>query len=230
MKDIDFPELKRKIRDREYNQYSSIIIEDIVYWYLFKGLSHRALDEKFIGLDPEKSKGYQAMGILHFLGLRNEHKNYLNGTDIKVAISILHKILDSSLIVEHLKNFNKNKKHRFDIKKIENELQKNVYLSKKSTQKERRKKIKSIENNIPEKIEVITVIFKRNPDVIVEVLDRANGFCEYCNKKAPFLRAKDNTPYLEVHHKIPLSDRGMDNIDNAVALCPNCHRQEHYGV
>ena len=44
-----------------------------------------------------------------------------------------------------------------------------------------------------------------------------------------FKRKKDNTPYLEVHHKIRLSDGGEDTIDNVVALCPNCHRKAHYG-
>lgn len=66
---MNFPTLTRITRDREYNLYSSIIKDNIVYSYLFKGLSHRALDEEFIGLDPVKSKGYQSMGILHFLGL-----------------------------------------------------------------------------------------------------------------------------------------------------------------
>jgi 5-methylcytosine-specific restriction endonuclease McrA len=40
---------------------------------------------------------------------------------------------------------------------------------------------------------------------------------------------KDGAYYLEVHHIIPLSENGEDSVDNAIALCPNCHRQEHYG-
>jgi hypothetical protein len=31
----------------------------------------------------------------------------------------------------------------------------------------------------------------RNSDVVVEVLFRAKGVCEHCNKPAPFTRAKD---------------------------------------
>ncbi|MBN7827375.1 HNH endonuclease signature motif containing protein [Bowmanella dokdonensis] len=34
--------------------------------------------------------------------------------------------------------------------------------------------------------------------------------------------------FLEVHHVIRLADNGPDTIDNAVALCPNCHRALHY--
>ncbi|MEC5166165.1 putative HNH restriction endonuclease [Flavobacterium sp. PL11] len=44
-----------------------------------------------------------------------------------------------------------------------------------------------------------------------------------------FLRDNGNTPYLEVHHKKPLAEDGDDTIENAFALCPNCHRHAHYG-
>ena len=44
----------------------------------------------------------------------------------------------------------------------------------------------------------------RHPDVVAEVLVRAQGSCERCHQPAPFLRRSDGTPYLEVHHLIPL--------------------------
>lgn len=71
--------------------------------------------------------------------------------------------------------------------------------------------------------------FVRNPDVAAEVLVRANGFCERCVREAPFTRAKDGSPYLEVHHKVRLADGGEDTVQNAIALCPNCHRELHFG-
>ena len=73
------------------------------------------------------------------------------------------------------------------------------------------------------------VIYDRNPDVVAEVLERANGKCEECGSDAPFKRKKDGSPYLEVHHIIQLSDGGLDTVENAEALCPNCHRRKHYG-
>ena len=71
--------------------------------------------------------------------------------------------------------------------------------------------------------------FIRNPDVIAEVLLRSEGHCEACLQEAPFLRRSDSSPYLEVHHRIPLADGGDDTVENAIALCPNCHRQVHFG-
>lgn len=81
----------------------------------------------------------------------------------------------------------------------------------------------------PDLIPVTTTDFKRNPDVIAEVRKRANGVCEGCNNVAPFPRKKDGSPYLEVHHIVMLSDGGDDTVQNALALCPNCHRKAHYG-
>ncbi len=82
----------------------------------------------------------------------------------------------------------------------------------------------------PRTITVQTTAFVRNPDVVAEVLIRAKGHCEQCKNSAPFLRATDGTPYLEVHHVVQLSQGGEDSVSNAIALCPNCHRKAHFGV
>jgi hypothetical protein len=82
---------------------------------------------------------------------------------------------------------------------------------------------------LPKRMQVTTSIFVRNPDVVVEVLLRAKGVCERCGKPAPFARRSDGTPYLEVHHRIPLAIGGEDTVENATALCPNCHRATHHG-
>jgi 5-methylcytosine-specific restriction protein A len=82
----------------------------------------------------------------------------------------------------------------------------------------------------PEPIQVISRAFRRNADVAAEVLLRAKGSCEGGRSKAPFLRASDGSPYLEVHHRIMLAHGGEDTVENAIALCPNCHRQSHFGT
>lgn len=82
----------------------------------------------------------------------------------------------------------------------------------------------------PEKIEVLTYTYKRNPYVVIEVLNRSKGICELCKNKAPFIRKSDGTPYLEIHHLIPLSENGEDTVENTIALCPNCHKKLHYGI
>lgn len=84
-------------------------------------------------------------------------------------------------------------------------------------------------DKLPRQTQMSTLVFIRNPDVVAEVLVRANGVCERCGMEAPFIRKSDGTPYLEVHHRIPLAQGGEDTVENALAFCPNCHREAHYG-
>jgi 5-methylcytosine-specific restriction protein A len=70
--------------------------------------------------------------------------------------------------------------------------------------------------------------YNRDPAVTAWVLQEAGGQCESCGGGAPFLR-EDGTPFLEVHHVRRLADGGPDTIENAIAICPNCHREFHYG-
>lgn len=73
-----------------------------------------------------------------------------------------------------------------------------------------------------------TTRYNRDPNVVAWVIEQAGGVCEVCDKPAPFVRA-DGSAYLEVHHVLPLANGGPDTVDNAVAACPNCHRQLHLG-
>lgn len=71
--------------------------------------------------------------------------------------------------------------------------------------------------------------FDRDPKVKAWVLKEAAGKCECCGSDAPFTTAEGG-PFLEVHHLRRLADGGSDTVENTVALCPNCHREMHYGI
>ena len=79
----------------------------------------------------------------------------------------------------------------------------------------------------PEKKSSSNSQYERDPEVKAWVLNKASGTCELCDNKGPF---KDRYGYLflEVHHVVWLAKSGSDTPDNAVALCPNCHRKCHY--
>jgi HNH endonuclease len=96
------------------------------------------------------------------------------------------------------------------------------------SQEDRLEILKNI-NPKPTKTTISQTVFIRNQVVVAAVLHRANGKCEKCKCDAPFLRNTDNTPYLEVHHIVTLAEGGDDTIENAIALCPNCHRKAHHG-
>jgi 5-methylcytosine-specific restriction protein A len=86
-------------------------------------------------------------------------------------------------------------------------LEEDVAASRKLSKEERQIRL-NLAPKIPEVMLITQRVYKRNPDVVAHVLERANGVCEGCGKPAPFNRASDSTPYLEVHHKLPLSQGG----------------------
>lgn len=103
-----------------------------------------------------------------------------------------------------------------------------VRISSRSSSEERRERLRKAPRK-PGVVTTVVTVFQRNPDVVAEVLARAAGTCEVCSSPAPFARASDGTPYLEVHHRVRLADGGDDTVENAVAACPNCHRKAHFG-
>lgn len=72
---------------------------------------------------------------------------------------------------------------------------------------------------------VSTLIHERSPEIKEYVKELAKGICQLCENKAPFeVKGK---PFLHVHHIEYLSNGGEDTIENAIAVCPNCHAKIH---
>jgi 5-methylcytosine-specific restriction protein A len=103
-----------------------------------------------------------------------------------------------------------------------------AFASSVSTFRAKKEKQQPKGNKKPNKSQIQSTQYQRDPEVVAWVLDEAGGVCESCSKPAPFEK-DDGTPFLEVHHIRMLSDDGSDTTTNAVAICPNCHREQHYG-
>lgn len=91
-----------------------------------------------------------------------------------------------------------------------------------------KKQIQPSGNHDPKTTTSSITQYQRDPAVKAWILKEADGICECCNQKSPF-KGIDGTPYLEVHHVRKLAEKGSDTITNAIAVCPNCHRELHYG-
>lgn len=78
----------------------------------------------------------------------------------------------------------------------------------------------------PSERTVTTTQKERDAYVSEHVKRRTKGICDLCNNPAPF-KDKKGKPYLESHHVKWLADGGEDTIENAVGLCPNCHKKMH---
>lgn len=101
-------------------------------------------------------------------------------------------------------------------------------IAKKANEKTVLERAKRAKGKPPKKI-ATREDYQRDPYVVIAAMNRSKGRCEmpHCSN-ALFLR-EDDTPYLEVHHIIPLGEGGEDTYANVAALCPHCHREQHFG-
>jgi 5-methylcytosine-specific restriction endonuclease McrA len=79
----------------------------------------------------------------------------------------------------------------------------------------------------PKRTETLTTTYARDPRVRREVERRSNGRCEFCG--AIGFSRTDGTRYVETHHIIALANDGVDRVTNVIGLCPNHHKEAHFG-
>ena len=69
--------------------------------------------------------------------------------------------------------------------------------------------------------------YRRDAAVRSYVIKRSQGRCEHCGLLG--FELPDGSHYVEAHHVIELSAQGPDTVENVIALCPEHHREAHYG-
>ena len=75
--------------------------------------------------------------------------------------------------------------------------------------------------------EILMEIYVRNSIWVKKAKEALGLFCLYPKCKNTFLK-EDGTPYIEVHHIIPLHQNGEDAIWNLSVLCAHHHRMAHF--
>lgn len=225
---MNLPPLDPERRAREYNSYDLAARGRVVRAWLFEGATTRAIDEEVLDRNSSYSRGYQSMGILHHLGLKKAYQGLFIGKTVDEVVARMRDEGPSfSRVIEHLlAGTDEPTIALAALQRIEAEEEKGA----RSARAEDRQRRIAAAPRTPARIKVFSYAYKRNPDIVVEALVRAAGHCERCGKPAPFRRASDETPYLEVHHVKSLADGGEDTLQNVLAFCPNCHREIHHGM
>jgi 5-methylcytosine-specific restriction enzyme A len=77
------------------------------------------------------------------------------------------------------------------------------------------------------RLEYYGTFFVRDQQVRKNVIKRAKGRCEHCGELG--FRKADGSHYIEAHHIISLAKQGPDTLENVIAVCPNHHREAHFG-
>jgi 5-methylcytosine-specific restriction protein A len=219
------PALKRNSRRREYDLYSMPQRKAVVEGWLFQGATNRDLDEQILGLDRDVSHGYQSMGILHFLGLRREAQGLFKSVPFRDAIELMRMRADWDAVVSHLEWV----ESALPWAQFDSDTARDLETVRNFTSEEILRKVQDVDP-VPERVPVMGYVFRCSPLVAISALSRAAGICERCKNPAPFTRATDGTPFLEIHYKVSLRNGGLDTVDNVEALCPNCHRFVHHGL
>lgn len=110
---------------------------------------------------------------------------------------------------------------------IQNEKKLEKSISRKTIQEIKELAIEKSKSNEKKNLvrKVSTYNYERSLVIREYVKELANGICQLCDNKAPFeVKGK---PFLHVHHIEYLSRGGEDTIENAIAVCPNCHAKIH---
>lgn len=218
---MNIPKLNRSNRSREYMQYNQVIIDNIVYDYLFYGLSHRKLDEKYTNMDSSYSRGYQSMGILHYLGLRNDFKGIFINHNITDTITVLKNTNDNHYIqiIEIL--------NRINLYEIE-ELSEATYLAEAETNYEVSEYTTNTEGR---RVVYYTTRYERNPRNRAAAIAIHGCKCMVCGFNFEKTYGSWGKGYIEVHHIKPLyylnEEIEINPATDLVTVCSNCHRMIH---
>lgn len=205
------------------NPHPIIAPKDLTKKHILKAMERFKNGER-----PDSFKKPRGWHVIHLI---TQEAFPLKGVyGLATGLSCSHKKFNSFKTNEAYKKLTQLGFDCVDITKdaIGEELQQGVERSYNNISDVRQERLRSAPRK-PVKTMQMVVRFQRNPDVIAERLHMAQGKCEACFQPAPFRKKKDNEPFLEVHHVIPLADGGEDTVENTRALCPNCHRQAHFG-
>lgn len=211
-------------RNREYMSYNEQQRNKVVYEYLFNGNTHRWIDEYTLELDPEWSRGYQAMGILHHLGLKNAYKGLFKGLSVDEAVDLIEQECvdyptDRTLyepIIASLSGINVREQQDED--------------SLGDVQTDEGKEY-------PEG-KIAFVLHKkreRNPNLIKDakrlfVSKHGRLFCEACKFDFQQVYGDRGIDFIEGHHKKLVSEMKegeKTKVEDIAMLCSNCHRMIH---
>jgi len=88
-------------------------------------------------------------------------------------------------------------------------------------------KVVEIKAETPEKREYLIETYVRNIGWAKRAKDNFGFYCMFPKCNNSFIK-EDGSPYIEVHHIIPLCLGGEDGLWNLSVLCAHHHRMSHF--
>lgn len=207
-------------RRREYDSYSDELRDRVIYSMLFlDDISTRSLDQTILNLDPKISKGYQSMGILHFIGIKKEHKSIFVGMKIDEAIDIMIKQNSEHFkkVIESLQRYQSSISILDEIEQDEDDFRSESEIA------ESRKEGKARYHYSKK--------YERDERNRADAIAYHGTRCKICEFDFEEVYGERGVGYIEIHHIVPLCDIGEEQEINPktdlVPVCSNCHRMIH---
>ncbi len=198
--------------------YSKIILGSI-YPKMFEGktIKRTTSNEIFKNFLDFIKRDYGNENLLKALDAIKKHMDYIKvaNNDSKVTLRKIY--------AEYLEIYNKGLS---EFEKNETEQNEIVEYLKGKTRSE----IKTELENLPhfETVEVIInqKIYKRDNKAIALIKILRNNECQICGK---YIRKKDGSKYIEACHIKAKREKGKENLENIILLCPNHHKEFDLG-
>lgn len=160
-------------------------------------------------MNPDESRGYQAMGILHYIGLKDKHKGIFKDFGIQEAIQLLEmQDFDFSLVIQSLRRYDQKDNVNGD---IEDGFSTDLYIE-----------LETIVTAAPEPIEITEtekeqVIKSRiGQSIFKKGLLNIDKKCKLCGvSDERFLIASHIKPWSRSSNQERL------DVNNGLLLCPN---------
>lgn len=214
----EIPALEPVKRNREYHLYPEALRDEIIFRYLFdKTTSHRKLDKLILKFDPDDSKGWQSMGILHHIGIKDKHKGVLENYSIQDAINILRQqdYIHFKKIIESLSRYVKletvSKGELIDLlNSIDDDI--DIYDT------EGRKRVYQ------------SIQYERSLKNRKKAIKIHGTRCLVCGFDFEKCYGELGKGFIEVHHIEAVSTGGERVVNpetGLIPVCPNCHRMIH---
>lgn len=215
------PPLKPSNRSREYEIYSIKEKDSIVFEYLFNSKSHRWLDENILKIPMDIRTGHESMNILHFIGLRGEHKGIFQDYSIVQAIKRLGQKEEDefSLLIQSLNRLNRLEENNEKLKDIlEND------IDSENAEDDNYYKDGAVKYYYGKR-------YERNVENRKKAIEIHGLSCVVCGFNYEEIYGERGAEFIEVHHVNPLSTLNEETVINPetdlVPVCSNCHRMIH---
>lgn len=252
-----FPPLDFSNRSREFNCYSEKQRAAVIYNWLVTGMTTREMDKEILGMDA-RSKGYQSHGIYRYLGLTGEHQGFFKGWQLSDVVAYFHQLCrnpDYCIIFYYFLDYLDQKSFsevdnaiiaEARIHQPEESLKdqtwiRNSWMGKAMDVNERLLALPDVKEGCRGRVSIGRSSSRYeyySSTTVKETIKSLYDFhCQICGDvilKTGWSNAMgrvDSWRYLsaDVHHILPLSEKGPDLRSNMLCLCPTCHRKFHSG-